>query len=320
MSKEYQNLKLKKVMATYGCELKQSVRIGFLDVVAEDGKIVLHGTIDEIREEMALNTFAYGEPIIHPSATSFTASTPIIKTARKSKVEEITKMMDDELARHDEMLKNAEKMLVGEIEKLQLGECDDSDTDDSGPEIKGHVLTPPPDFELPEDKIGSLQEKYQKLGVKPSYTVVRKKDITNGTFFYECQLRLGYFETTSRGNNKQEAKHKAAGHMLFKITDADPFVKPQEDENYDSGVDTGETIVYNENYVPDGLEEPNPKAPPKATWAGMLPGMTAYVAPYLNRRERRARMFAAKAIPQSQIDKWANEPIPNDVWNMVDKQ
>lgn len=346
MSQYYNNLKLRKIMAIYGCELKPSIRVGYLDVVAEDGNIVLHGTIDQIREDMGMTMIAYGEPIVHPSAVSFYKSTPIIKASRQAKVGTITAEMDEEMARMN--AQQAQEDLASCVEKIDIKEADsgcEAGTEDDDPPvleevrstspntvgdipgagfeepvIRGHVVSPPPGFCLPDNRIGALEESCRPLGISPTYTVTRRKD---PAAYYDCQVNLGYFETRARGSSKQKARHNAAGLMLYKISDADPFVKPSDE--YHAELESGDLITYNERYVPLGLEDCHKaahslEAPRKATWAGVAYGVASSVMPRLNRRQRRAREFAAKAIPQSRIDDWAEEPISDAVWDKVGDQ
>lgn len=353
MSQYYNNLKLKKIMAIYGCEMKPSIRVGYLDVVAENGDIVLHGTLDQIREEMAMTMIAYREPIVHPSAVSFYKSTPIVKASRQEKVGAISAEMEEEIARVDARM---QEDLACNIEKINLKEADDSGCEAGGsiadeedppvlveaktptppitsgeppiadpeyasePTMRCHVVSPPPGFCLPENRIGALEESCRPLGIPPTYTVTRRK---NPATYYECQVNLGYFETRARGSSKQKARHNAAGVMLYKISAADPFVKPSGE--YRAELESGDLITYNERYVPLGLEESHkaahsPRAPRRATWAGVAYGVASSIMPRLNRRQRRAREFAARAIPQSHIDSWVEEPIADDVWEKVQGQ
>jgi len=372
MSQYYQDLKLKRVLAIYGCELKPSIKVGHLDVVAEDGKIILHGTIHQIRQNMGLTMIAYGEPIIHSSAVSFYRSTPIIKANRQAMEKSVTAEIEKELARiNAEQAKNdfaylpfsnigpdeagdsgCEASVDGEDQPLpaggelappssvedalDAGKCgasaDDEDSamlvggetpalpsitddvlcedSDDEPEIRGHVVSPPPGFSIPDNKIGALEESCRPLGISPTYTVTRRMDPAT---YYDCVVNLGHFETQARGSSKQKAKHNAASLMLYKVADADPFVKPS--EAYHAELASGDLITYNERYVPLGLEDcHSPRAPRKATWAGVASSVAA-IMPRLNRRQRREREFSA--ISQRQVDRWLEEPIADGIWNSV---
>eukprot|EP01084_Bolivina_argentea_P158661 276359_1 len=142
-------MKLKDCLQHFGCEMRPSPRVGFVDIVAENGVIVMSGTIDEIRERFNLNTVAYGVPIIHPSAKVSTKSaTGIIKKGAKNN--EILREIDEEKKRHQE---NMEALAVArdieaakaKLEVLTMMDDDDmecgSDADDES--ITAHVEAPP---------------------------------------------------------------------------------------------------------------------------------------------------------------------------------
>lgn len=366
MSQYYKNLRLKRIMAIYGCELRPSIKVGYLDVVAEDGTIVLHGTFDQIREEMGLSTIAYGEPIVHPSAISFYRSTPIIKASRQVMDNAVTKEMEEEMARinakqaqddmaclpfHMEKISDevgdsgCEAGVDDEDQPLPTGgdvppstaddvpaandhdpktnvegempsppgaveDVSSTDSDDEL-EIRGHVVSPPPGFTIPGNKIKALEESCRPLGISPTYTVTRRMD---PAAYYDCVVSVGYFETKARGGSKLKARQNAASLMLYKMADADPFVKPS--EAYRAELASGDLITYNESYIPLGLDDcHSPQAPRRAVWAGVAYGVAAGIMPRLNRRQRRQREF--RAVSQFQVDRWLEEPIADGIWEGV---
>jgi hypothetical protein len=297
--------------------MRPSLREGFVDIVAEDGVIVMSGTIDQLRENLYLNTENYGEPIVHPSATVSTRSaSTIIKKGAKNNP--ILAEMEEEKRRHQE---NMEVLAVArdiELAKAKLEilciEDDDameggSDVDDES--VTAHVEAPPKGFILPNNKVGALQEKYQSRGIFPLYTVVRKQGPPHDVSF-TCQVNLGYLEFRATGQTNQAAKQAAAGKMLYSVIDTNPFVEPGPVLPKDTSK-TGVEFIYNENYVPPGLgaqDVAGIDAPALGRWS--MPDMDralAWAPPFMNRKERRARTNAIRRATQGQISTWEREPV-----------
>jgi len=310
-------MKLKDCLQHFGCEMRPSIKVGFVDIVADNGVIVISGTIDEIREKLNLNTVAYGVPIVHPSAKmSSKSTTSIIKKGAKNN--EILREMDEEKKRHQE---NMEALAVAhdieaakvKLEVLSMGDDDEmecgSDVDDES--IVAHVEAPPAGFVLPNNKVGALQEKYQARGIFPLYTIIRKQGPPHGVSF-TCQVNLGYLEFRATGNTKQAAKQAAAGKMLYSVVETNPFKEPGPVLKKDTSK-VGELFLYNENYVPVGLGARNVTdidAPALGRWS--MPEMDsalAWMPPFMNRKERRARLNAVRCVTKGQIDAWEREPV-----------
>jgi hypothetical protein len=296
--------------------MRPSLREGFVDIVAEDGAIVMSGDIDQIRERLYLNTVAYGEPIVHPSAPRSARSSSIIKN-KQVKDNAILHEMGKEKKRHQE---NMEALAVArDIEaaksKLEILKIEDeeemeggSDVDD---ELYAHVEAPPKGFLLPNNKVGALQEKYQSRGVFPLYTVVRRQGPPHSVLF-TCQVNLGYLESRATGQTKQAAKQAAAGKMLYSVIDTNPLVEPSLAPKKDKKK-AGELFIYNENYLPPGLgarsfTDMDPPAPGRWSMPELDKAMS-WPQPFLNRKERRARANAIRRVTQGKIGTWESEPV-----------
>jgi len=296
--------------------MRPSLKVGLVDIVAENGVIVMSGTIDELRERLNLNTVAYGVPIIHPSAKVSTKSTAsIIKKGAKNN--EILREIDEK-KRHQE---NMEALAVArdievakaKLEVLSMGDDEDmeysSDVDDEP--ILAHVEAPPAGFILPNNKVGALQEKYQAKGIFPLYTIIRRQGPPHDVAF-TCQVNLGFLEFRATGQTKQAAKQAAAGKMLYSVIDTDPFKEPGPVLKKDTSK-AGELFLYNENYVPIGLgaqKVTGIDVPALGRWS--MPEMDmahAWMPPFMNRKERRARLNAVRSVTKGQIHAWERETV-----------
>lgn len=216
---KYREMKLGQILATVNSKLAPNGAT--VNVVTDDGVVVMTGTIEEIRERVAFNCHFHDDPIHSGRAKLSLLKNGGGKTslAQEKIVQQkngVTAMGPrDKVHTEDRARSNG---TAGDEGRDKRGGPAGARTVRANRNVPGHE-------KLPDNRVGALQEMYHADGTIPRYEFKDTGDtpVLPGEY-HHCSVRVGHLLCWGKGLTKKAAKQDAAGVMLLDIMRGrDPF-------------------------------------------------------------------------------------------------
>jgi len=250
-----EDMYLDQAMARNGCVARLFNDGEDIEVFSRDGSVVYLGSMAQFKINMMDNIKKFGEPIIHQKVTWYKEECASERGRRMRHMQAAKFAYQQSLKALEESFAAAsvEPAVEPEPQKEEAAatgwpEVSGESTWDDGVQEEeeegvvtkgyedGYVMiakkgaevaapeeeVPPARPELPENRVGKLQEIYQAWGLRPEYKMMSRKE-SDGRLTFVCQVIVPATDAIAIAKNKKSAKQKCAGNMLLALRGEKPY-------------------------------------------------------------------------------------------------